>query len=816
MGPDSIEKLFSSLAKEDEKITKDLRDAVPLSISVDDEQRFLNATNCWICEQQLDDDRVRDHDHVTGRFRGAAHSECNLKLQIHPAHQVVPVFFHNLKGYDAHLLISHIGLTPVTVVTVTDDKNRKRKRKVGGIEVIATNMERYISFKWTRFKFVDSIAFLNSSLDRLAGNTPDEAFQHLRSLLSKLRTSPTAPAVASAETPAPASTATATATAAPAPAADMPDDALFQLLRRKGVYPYEYMDSMDRFSETSLPPRAEFHSSLSNSSVSEADYAHGQRVWQTFDCHNLGDYHDLYLQTDVNLLADIFENFRRTAMRIYGLDPAHYLTLPGFAWDALLKMTRVSLTLLSDNDMHLFLERGLRGGVSMAATRHCRANNKHMTEFNQDQPSSYIQYLDANNLYGWAMCQRLPITDFKWCDLAPGVIESVLNTSDESEQGYMVECDLSVPADRHHHLNDYPPAPEKMSIDESMLSPYQLELRESVPVSGLTASKLVPNLLPKSHYVLHYRNLKLYLRLGLKLDAVHRILRFKQEAWMQPYIMANTELRKAAQNEFERDFFKLMNNAVFGKTMENVRRRVGIRLLRAGSEEREIVRAISKPTFVRYVAFDNELIAVENRKKQVSLNKPVYVGMAVLDLSKELMYSFFYDQLKVKYGDRVRLLYTDTDSLILNFLTDDLYEDMKADLHELYDTSNYPAGHPLRSDRNKKVVGKMKDELGGKLMTEFVGLRSKVYCFDGEASGRRAKGVKKNVTHALTTADYRQCLLEKTASSREMTNLRSHEHRIYTETTTKLALSPFDSKRYILADGFSTLAFGHRDIPQSK
>ena len=571
------------------------------------------------------------------------------------------------------------------------------------------------------------------------------------------------------------------------------------------------MNSSARFSETGLPAKEDFYSRLSECRISDEDYCHAQRVWTAFGCSDMGDYHDLYLKTDVHLLADVFEKFRCTAMATYDLDPTHYYTLPGFAWDALLKHTGISLTLLDDVDMHLFVERGLRGGVTMASHRHARANNKNMSSHDTEQASTYLQYLDANNLYGWAMSQHLPTSKFQWCVPSDELLQKILTQPDDADTGYMVECDLSVPTEFHDRLNDYPPAPERVTITESMMSPYQRDLIAADPVSGLSAPKLVPNLMPKQRYVAHYRNLRLYSHLGLRIDAVHRVLSFRQAPWMKPYIQLNTELRKKAKNDFEKDFFKLMNNAVFGKTMENVRRRISIRLLRVEDEEDTILTAVAKSTYVRHVLFDNGLVGVENRKLAVHLNKPVYVGMSILELSKELMYRFYYDELQPRYGDRMSLLYTDTDSLVLLFRTEDLYADMKS-MADQYDTSNFSPDSPLYRESNKKVVGKFKDELGGKLMTEFVALRSKMYAYDVEESGQRAKGVKRAVTRRFTIADYRQCLVDRTRMSHAMTTLRSHSHRIFTETMTKSSLSPFDSKRYIRADGVSTLAHGHHRI----
>ena len=505
--------------------------------------------------------------------------------------------------------------------------------------------------------------------------------------------------------------------------------------------------------------------------MSDDDYKHAETMWMKFDCQTLGDYHDLYLKTDVFLLADIFENFRVEAVRTYQLDPANYYTLPGFAaWDALLMYSGVSLELLTDYDQHLFVESGMRGGVSMVSQRYAAANNHYQEKFDADQPSSFIQYLDANNLYGWAMSQHLPVSDFRREKPSEKLLNKILNTQDDSSSGYIVECDLEYPHELHEKHNDYPVAPECLSVNEDMLSPYQQELVDKLNSSGVDALKLVPNLRGKTKYVLHYRNLKLYTQLGLRCVKIHRALKFTQTPWMRNYIEKNTDLRKKAKDDFSKDFYKLMNNAVFGKTMENVRRRVNIKLLRS-REEKKIKQLVAKPTYNRHVIFNDDLIGVQSNRTKVVLNKPIYVGMSILDLSKTLMYDFYYNHLKVMYGSDVRLLYTDTDSLVLHFFTDDLFHDMSEFL-EKYDTSNYDQSHPLYSEKNKKVVGLFKDELGGKLITEFVGLRSKMYSYSGEESGKRAKGVKKAVLKkTITHDDFRNCLLDQSVFHREMTTV---------------------------------------------
>ena len=317
------------------------------------------------------------------------------------------------------------------------------------------------------------------------------------------------------------------------------------------------MYSFERFDETSLPPPSEFYSKLSNEHITDDDYKHAQEVWDTFDCQNIGDYHDLYLKTDVLLLADVFENFRKTAMATYGLDPAHYYTLPGYSWEALLKFTRVSLELLTDSNTYLFIEKGLRGGISMVSHRHATANNPQMEDFNPSQPTSYLMYLDSNNLYGWAMSQPMPTGGFEWVNYS----DQILETPADSSTGFILEVDLAYPPALHADHNDYPLAPEKMTVSKDQMSPYQQRLIDELGTS-FECEKLVPNLMNKSRYVVHYRNLQLYLSLGMKITKVHKVLQFNQSPWMAPYIEKNTHLRTTATNDFEKDFYKLMNNAV--------------------------------------------------------------------------------------------------------------------------------------------------------------------------------------------------------------------------------------------------------------
>ena len=328
--------------------------------------------------------------------------------------------FHNLSGYDGHLIIKHLGFSE------------------GNIDCIPNNEERYISFtkriqvgSYTtteaetkplhhKLRFIDSFKFMGTSLDNLVNNLPKEDFNNVKGYYTGDKLS---------------------------------------LLTRKGVYPYDYMNSLERLKETQLPPREAFYSKLNDEGISDEDYQHAQKVWKTFQMKTLKDYHNLYNQVDVLLLADVFENFRDICIKNYKLDPAHYYTAPSLAWDAALKITKVELELLSDIDMLLMVEKGIRGGVSMISNRYGKSNNKYMGDmFVANEPSKYIAYLDANNLYGWAMSKPLPTHGFKWMKV--NELETWENYS------CILEVDLEYPKSLHDLHSDYPLAPEQIEVNK--------------------------------------------------------------------------------------------------------------------------------------------------------------------------------------------------------------------------------------------------------------------------------------------------------------------------------------------------------------
>ena len=277
---------------------------------------------------------------------------------------------------------------------------------------------------------------------------------------------------------------------------------------------------------------------------------------------------------------------------------------------------------------------------------------------------------------------------------------------------------------------------------------------------------------------------------------------------MEPYIRKNTELRKTATNSFDKDFFKLMNNSVFGKTIENIRKRQNIHLI---DNRKKALKLSSRPNFDRCTIFDKHLIAVHMKNTEVYFNKPVYVGQAILDLSKTLMFDFHYNYIKKKYKHKAELLFTDTDSLMYQIYTDDFYKDISPDILSKFDTSDYPPNHPsgIPTGVNKKVIGMFKDEVAGKQITRFVGLRPKLYTFEIEQDKevKKCKGIKKNVVKKrLNFNDYLQCLFTGRKEMRKTKIIRSEKHEIYSKEVNKIALSNEDNKRFVLEDKINTEA----------
>ncbi|KAF4525692.1 hypothetical protein B566_EDAN014792, partial [Ephemera danica] len=582
-GENTTKQLLDALEDISKKVNKLYRRKEPMQLTRDDWRDFHSSTICYFCLKPFTDNdrKVRDHCHITAKYRGAAHSSCNLRAQ-NP--HFIPVLAHNMSGYDSKFLINELEHTP------------------GVTHVVPNTEENFIAFPkkpedGLHLLFLDSLRFMSSSLDNLVKNLPTEKMAHLNKMF--------------------------------------PDDEQRKLMSRKGVFCYDYLDDLDKLNETCLPPKEAFESKLTESSISDADYQHAQNVWRTGKCKTLRDYMVIYLKADVALLTDVFEEFRTVCLNAYELDLCWYYTAPSFARDAAMKYTGVKLDLIQDLEIIKMVERGIRGGVAQCTKRYAEATNKYTSRKPDPRcESNFIAYLDANNLYGWTMCHALPTGNFKLTRLNVEIeefdIEKLKKMKKDDCRGCILEVDVEYPGALHDNHSDFP------------------FLRENKVPPGGKHSKLVTTLDEKKNYVIHYLALQQAIAHGLKVTYAYSILEFDQSPFLKPYIDLNTEMRKKASNNFEKDFFKLMKNAVYGKIMEIVRKRMHLELV---MDSKRLAKCIASMYFKDRVIYSENMSAVHFHKKKVVLDKPTYVGMAILDISKTLMYDFHYETMVPMYGE---------------------------------------------------------------------------------------------------------------------------------------------------------------------
>ena len=501
----------------------------------------------------------------------------------------------------------------------------------------------------------------------------------------------------------------------------------------------------------------------------------------------------IYHRGDVSALADVFENFK--TVRTHKLDSLGYVFVPGYAWDTALFHSGVKLELISDMDILLCIEKAKRGGVAQCSKRYCVANNQYAGNLDESKPEKYIAYFDFVNLYGKTMTEYLPTGGFKWYN---DLTLDARTVPDDGERGYFFEVDLKYPVHIHDRHRDLPFCPENRKAPNGK------------------HPKLLATLYDKERYVIHYRYLKLALAHGLVIKKVHRILEFRQEPWLKSFIEMNTELRKNAANEFEKNLFKFVVNSVYGKTMENVRNHSDIRLL---TDWKAIEKLVSKPNFYRLSIFDQNLVAIEMRKTMVRMFKPVFVGVSVLDISKTFLYKFLYDFLYPSYGEKVKLAYTDTDSLILEITGVDMYKDIIGKHTDLFDTSGYDENNEYGIVRmNEKVLGKMKDEFSGEAVLLFICVRAKSYAIvTGKSVTKHIKGIKRSsVAKQISVSDFENCLFNHELITCTQNCIRSKKHNVYTVCEHKLALNPFDDKRYLIPNSTETLPWGYYGLVNAK
>ena len=432
--------------------------------------------------------------------------------------------------------------------------------------------------------------------------------------------------------------------------------------------------------------------------------------------------------------------------------------------------------------MILLLENNLRGGISsVMGDRYVKSDE-----------NKKILFVDANNLCGHSMSQPLPYDEIKFDKNVK--LEDILNSPDDSDIGYFVEADLIYPDNIKEKTKNFTLGPVSKKINPDNFNDYRKEIKADTYIQ---TSKLICDWSDKKNYLVHYRMLKFYVRHGMIADKVHEKISFRQSRWLEKYINFNTQKRNQAVNYFEKDFYKLLNNAFYGKTMENVRNRLKIKFIKK-DDYREIIKQQSKLTFNGIHKSYENCYSYTFKQKEVLMDKPIYLGFSVLELSKLLMYETFYDKLQPYFGqENIQLHYMDTDSFILSVNTKDIIKDLKK-LEDIFDFSNLDKTHELLSNKNKKVIGKFKIETPKKIwIHEFICLRSKMYAFkSGDDSENKLKGMSKFQSKNIKFEEYKKCL-DGEEYQQECDNyiIRSIDHEMVLQKVRKSTLSIFDDKR---------------------
>ena len=488
-------------------------------------------------------------------------------------------------------------------------------------------------------------------------------------------------------------------------------------------------------------------------------------------------------------------------------------------------------TYIHDIDMYTFIENSW-GGVTTTNHRHFKANNEYLNEFNPDEPTSFIHYIDANNLYGASMCQKMPTGNFRWLNQSDIEQMDVTKMDADGDTCYILECELEYPTSLHDYHNDYPLAVEGKLITEDQLSPYNKEFLKNHKERFKATRKLCPDLHDKHSYVCSLKNLQFFLQRGIKLKKIHRVLAADQSNFLKPYIDFNSAKRQHSKSKFEQDFFKLANNSIYGKFIESLRNRTNVDIVKDTTAAKRLT---SKPQYLGFHILDDNITIVQSIKRTITLNKPIACGFIVLENSKIIMGDFWYGVMKPRYGDQIKLLLSDTDSFVYAVYTADGYKDLY-DLREYMDLSDYREDTCIgqfHDSTNKKIPGKFSDEKPKEIIEEVIALKPKMYsiltkklvcekaeehekfpnhvcvknCFTGHKA--IAKGIPEASKKSISHEDYRKVLELKNTTMTTARTIRSFNNKLYSIAIQKRGLSAYDDKKYILADGVNTLSYGH-------
>ena len=598
----------------------------------EDEEVFKNNNICRFCEKFIESDKVRDHCHLTGKYRGPAHIKCNINVTQKQSN-FIPFIFNNFSNYDCHMFFK----------TLVD----KKKDQVD-FEIIPKTNEEYISVTYGCFRFVDSYRFLSSGLAALVKTLVDNSHKTLKNLKEEIVDNDEILIIVN-KIVEEDKTIKDLKKHYPEEIKKLEESLLnymgendlkvlnkgfsgkWKFLTKTLAYPYEYFNSTDDYKRPVVNlKKKNFFSKLKNKCTDDEEIQRTMDIIEKFNIMNGEELTEIYLKSDVLLLTCIFEEFIKVSVNEFGINPLYCVSLPGYTWQCGLKYTGIRLQTLQDKDMLLLLENIIRGGISsVMGDRYIKSDE-----------NKKILYIDANNLYGHSVSEPLPYDEIKFDQNVN--LEDILNTPDDSDIGYFVEADLIYPDNIKEKTKNFPFAPLNKKVNPDNINDYMKEIK---PGTYTQTKKLLCDWSDKKNYLVHYRILKFYIRHGMIVDKVHDIISFKQSKWLENYINFNTQKRNHAANDFEKDFYKLLNNAFYGKTMENVRNRLKINFVKK-YDYREIIKQQSKLTFNGIHQSYENCDSYTFKQSEVLTDKPIYLGFSVLELSKLLMYETYYDKLQ--------------------------------------------------------------------------------------------------------------------------------------------------------------------------
>jgi len=791
-GEDCAEKLVRKIEELQETFYRLLQTNIPLTMTKNDWDNYNDSSKCYYCKKDLlyyvkefendeyvlKNDKVRDHDHLNGKYRGAAHNSCNLNANKYK-YNFVPLYFYNGSHYDVHLIFKELFKSEKL-------KNLKKTN------VLCKTDEEYFSLQFGCIRILDAMRFFTPYSLEFMGATlkPNKC-----KILNK-----------------------------------------YNLKNIKGIYPYEYIkgesfqDIINIMNETKLPSHNDFYSTLKQSNITYSEYGEAKNNWEELRCNSIYDYTMKYLKIDVLILADLFENFREMCLSYYEIDPCYCYSTPGLTWLAGLKYTGVSLKHYKENTLNKseFFETGIRGGVSsVLGNRYVNCYNKKVSpeygdfkQINKDEAEkilksfdnikdgdssnqvvedvlkeNYLLYYDYNSLYASCMVQELPTGEMEWSDN----LEYSKTLNGIKNPGYVYEVDLEYCKELKDKTKYFPFCPEKIKPYINEFTEYQ---NSTIPEHYKPTKKLILTQHNKTNYIVEGRMLDWYLNHGMKLIKIHKKLEYKKSSWLKSYIEFNVEKRNEAKDNkdiFGKTFFKLMNNAFYGKTLENVRNRQNIEIV---SDRNKYLQVARRPSYKRTTMFSEDVVAVHLKRCNVYHDKFNFIGFTILELAKLFMYQLIYDYIEPSYGSNYKIHFSDTDSIFLELLIP-LNSSLEQEIDKIKDII-----HP--SD-----LCKVKDELEGDHIKKAIFLLSKCYAFETlQMIERKLKGISKaTLKEHISIEDYENTLFNNVEKCVDNYRLTSNKHTEYLIKQNKIALRPFDDKRIILNDGITTLPYGYFSSP---